>query len=532
MTWQQVIRKLAGCCVIGLGLLSIIATSGNENDQGTDEASRPYIRITSPSDGSTYAEKSYVSFSGTLYDTTRTPVTDAAYVWTSDIDGQIGTGASPEAINTLSKGTHTITLTATDGNGAAYSQTCTLIIAGDSGTSDDNEVAPTATIVSPADGARFTEGDSISFTGSAVDEGEDGLLTGSALVWYSSKEGGSIGTGTSIVLENPVSGTHVITLIATDSGGATGSAEISIVVGNNPPTATISFPADGSTYAAGESVVLTGSGYDAEDGAIPGDTDGTRLSWSSSVDGFLGSGSGVTIPVSSLSRGNHVITLTAIDSEGATGTTSVGVTVSNTIPTVTIDYPLTGATFDFGDTVTFNGQGTDTEDGDLTDRQLVWRSDLDGVIGTGASVQVQTLSRGTHEITLTGTDSDDASATASVSITMGNTPPTATITYPAEGTTYAVTDDYFIFNGIGNDAEDGPIPDNPNTRLEWYCSAGGLFNPGPENTNHTGTHGVLLREDLTPVPGATVTYTITLVATDSNGDTGTDAITILVPFPK
>jgi hypothetical protein len=86
--------------------------------------------------------------------------------------------------------------------------------------------APSVSITSPADGASFPSGTSISFSGSASDP-EDGDLTGS-LVWTSSLVG-QIGTGGSFsaVLSD---GTHTITASATDSGGLNSSASITVVV--------------------------------------------------------------------------------------------------------------------------------------------------------------------------------------------------------------------------------------------------------------------------------------------------------------
>jgi len=85
---------------------------------------------------------------------------------------------------------------------------------------------PAVTIISPANGASFPSGTSISFIGSASDP-ENGNLT-SNLVWISSKDG-QIGTGGSFsaVLSD---GTHTITASVTDSGNLTDSAIITITV--------------------------------------------------------------------------------------------------------------------------------------------------------------------------------------------------------------------------------------------------------------------------------------------------------------
>ena len=95
-----------------------------------------------------------------------------------------------------------------------------------------SNTSPTVSITSPANGASFPYGTSISFAGSAADA-QDGDLTGS-LAWTSNLDG-SIGTGSafSAVLS---AGTHTITASVTDSGELTGNAGITVTV---TPSSTI-----------------------------------------------------------------------------------------------------------------------------------------------------------------------------------------------------------------------------------------------------------------------------------------------------
>ncbi len=86
--------------------------------------------------------------------------------------------------------------------------------------------APEVTITSPANGAVYTEGDSITFAGTATDQ-EDGDLTAS-LTWTSNLDG-QIGTGGSFAAVLSV-GTHTVTAAATDSGGLTGESQITVTV--------------------------------------------------------------------------------------------------------------------------------------------------------------------------------------------------------------------------------------------------------------------------------------------------------------
>jgi len=88
---------------------------------------------------------------------------------------------------------------------------------------------PTVSITSPADGSTFDSGVAIPFKGTASDS-EDGDLTAN-LVWTSSIEDGSIGTGGSFSTTLS-DGTHTITAEVTDSSGnETGSTSICITVG-------------------------------------------------------------------------------------------------------------------------------------------------------------------------------------------------------------------------------------------------------------------------------------------------------------
>ncbi|MET8827200.1 carbohydrate-binding protein [Streptomyces sp. NPDC004610] len=63
--------------------------------------------------------------------------------------------------------------------------------------------------------------------------------------------------------------------------------------------------------------------------------------------------------------GTYRPTLTVRDPQGLTGTASLVVTAGNTAPTVTLQQPLDGQLFSFGDTVPFTVQVSDPEDGTI-----------------------------------------------------------------------------------------------------------------------------------------------------------------------
>lgn len=76
----------------------------------------PQVRISSPSSGSSFADGSTLTFSGTASDPEDGSL-GSAIVWTSSRDGEIGRGSSVQRV--LSAGSHTITARVTDSNGAA-----------------------------------------------------------------------------------------------------------------------------------------------------------------------------------------------------------------------------------------------------------------------------------------------------------------------------------------------------------------------------------------------------------------------------
>ena len=86
---------------------------------------------------------------------------------------------------------------------------------------------PTVTITAPASGSTFTEGSSITFTGTASDT-EDGNLT--AGVTWTSSINGALGTGGSVSTSALSLGTHTITASVTDSDGAQASSAMTVTV--------------------------------------------------------------------------------------------------------------------------------------------------------------------------------------------------------------------------------------------------------------------------------------------------------------
>lgn len=369
----------------------------------------------------------------------------------------------------------------------------------------DDSAAPGVSISSPADGATFVEGSTVVFEGTAEDD-EDGTLSGDAYTWESDRDG-ELNTGPTFATDALSVGTHTITLTATDDAGDSGSASIDITVEqNDPPSASIGSPPDDTVYGEGAPVDLEGSATDPQSG----DLTGSALTWSSDQDGTIGTGEQVT--TFDLSVATHAIELVAEDPQGLADTVAVSITVEeNGQPTATIDAPSDGAAFEEGQTVTFEGSGSDPEDGQLTGSSLEWTSDIDGELGTGETVTRDDLTAGTHTIVLTATDSRSAPASDTIEIDV-NGDPEASIAQPSAESTFD-EGDAVTLEGTATDPTEGSLS---GASLEWSSDRDGTL----------GTGGTVTTSSLSGGP-----HTVTLTATDSDGNTGSASVRILVESP-
>jgi len=85
-------------------------------------------------------------------------------------------------------------------------------------------------------------------------------------------------------------------------------------------------------------------------------------------------------------------------------------------PAVTVFTPRDGAAIPPATLVTLSGQAVDPQTGVLSGAALRWRSDRDGPLGSGPVIDTDRLSLGVHRITLTATDRDGLSSTATVTL--------------------------------------------------------------------------------------------------------------------
>ena len=163
--------------------------------------------------------------------------------------------------------------------------------------------------------------------------------------------------------------------------------------------------------------------------------------------------------------------------------------------------------------VTFDGSAS--SDADAVDT-LAYSWDLNGDGSYGDSTEVRPTytytASGTYRASLRVTDSKDASSTAMVEISVGNTAPSAVISTPAAATTWKVGD-VIRFSGSATDLQDGNLPASA---LSWtltqeHCPSNCHTHPvsswpGTDNGSFTA-----------PDHEYPSHLTLTLTATDSGG---------------
>jgi PKD repeat protein/glucose/arabinose dehydrogenase len=182
-------------------------------------------------------------------------------------------------------------------------------------------------------------------------------------------------------------------------------------------------------------------------------------------------------------------------------------------------------------TVAFDGTGsTDPDPGDTLN--YAWDLDGDGAYDDStASQPTHTYTtQGTFNASLRVTDSHGASDTDSVTITVGNTAPTATILTPAAGTTWKVGD-VIAFSGSATDAQEGTLPPS---KLTWQL----MMQHCPSNCHShliQTWSGVASGSFTAPDHEYPSYLELTLTATDSGGltDTATlrlDPRTVVLTF--
>lgn len=279
-----------------------------------------------------------------------------------------------------------------------------------------NNIPPTCSITSPADGSSFPSGTSITIVAAASDS--DGTVSQVSFFDGNNLLGTASFSPYSYTTVLPPGG-HVLTAVAVDNqGAATPSTSITVTVGgaNLPPVVSITSPADGASFPLNSSITMTADASDP-DGAVTQ----VRFYEGNNILGAASSGPYSVTTV--LSPGSHVLTAMAIDNSGAfTLSTSITITVQsgNTPPSVTITSPSDGASFPAGSSIAISATANDP-DGTVAQVQFFDGATSLGVATSSPYSVTTVLAAGGHMLTAVATDNLGATGTsAMVMITVQN----------------------------------------------------------------------------------------------------------------
>lgn len=266
---------------------------------------------------------------------------------------------------------------------------------------------------------------------------KDPIPAGANARWTSSKQG-EIGQGPDITISNLQAGKHEIE-VEVRHGDKKGKRSRKIKILNDAPVVSITSPSQGFRVGVGKALSLRGGATDREDGSIPAEA----LTWSSSLEGSLGTGA--ALDVTHLRPGTHELVLTARDKAGAEARAKLSIEVTNEAPTVTISEPSGDITVRVMERVRLRGFALDKDHRIGPERvpasSLEWISDKDGKLGTGEDITVDSLSGGEHRIELVAKDEYGKAGKAFVRVKVKNDPPRVDIRSPGDGRYFSTSEE-------------------------------------------------------------------------------------------
>ena len=272
--------------------------------------------------------------------------------------------------------------------------------------------SPTVSVISPNGGESFSGSFTVTWTASDPD-GDELSYT----LLYSNNEGADwsilamdINETSHAVNTSMLGGGTKCMVKVIASDGANTAEDISngcFTVETKNPIATISSPENNSEFMEWDRIEFSGFGYDFDDGILPDES----LAWTSSIDGVIGHGS--SFSNTSLSTGEHLITLTARDSEGETANATIMINVLSRKPTPIFNF--TPSKIFVNQRVTFNASLSYDLDGNITNYE--WEFG-DGTNGTGEIITHSYSLAGVYMVNLTVTDDDGATNSTSKTITV------------------------------------------------------------------------------------------------------------------
>ncbi|MGZ5780526.1 MAG: Ig-like domain-containing protein, partial [Burkholderiaceae bacterium] len=395
-------------------------------------------------------------------------------------------------------GTYSVTAKATDNLGGVT-------------TSAANTVTITNPITvgmsAPASNSYFTPASTITLSANASDAHTGATISKVAFYKGTTLLGSVTAAPYNFSWTNVAAGTYSITAKATDSQSLTQTSSAITVYVDNPPTVTLTAPANNASFAGLANIALTATATDAGGSVARVDFyNGTNLIGTSSTSPFNATWSNVQ-------PGNYSITAKATDNQGAVTTTAANtITVTNPITTA-ITAPANNASYGPNPTIVITATATDTKG---TISKVDFYNGATN-IGTATSspytISWTTAPAGNATITAVATDSQGLTKTsAPVTVTV-HAAPTVSIQTPINNNTAVAPANISL---TANAAAIGTTV----SQVSYY--ANGNFIGSASQAPYTVNWGNV----------AVGTYTITAQVTDGFNDSTTSAAINITVAPN
>lgn len=346
------------------------------------------------------------------------------YLWTSapvsgtDAGATCTFSAAHSAATDVSctdDGTFALTLTVDDGTNPPVSDSAALVV---------TNADPTVRVTSPATGAEFPTGATVSVAATTADAGSNDTRACSIAWGDGTTSPGSLAGGVCTGSHAyATDGARTITVTATDDDSGSGSDTVAIVVStssvNLPPKANAGADKSGTE---GSKLTLTGSGKDPE--AAPLSYRWTYAAGPNVDAGAtcaLGTPTAVRTTFSCTDDGTFTVTLAVSDGTNPPVTDSAVVTLANATPTVRIIAPDSDSRLRVGQAVQVSARVSDRGSNDVLTCSIGWGDGTTtaGSVSGGRCTGSHTYSTAAERnLTVRATDDDGATGKDSVCVTV------------------------------------------------------------------------------------------------------------------
>ncbi|WP_233568152.1 Ig-like domain-containing protein [Cohnella faecalis] len=408
----------------------------------------------------------------------------------------------------LTDGEYTVAVEANDGHGNTGTDTSTFTV---------DTVAPSIVIVSPADNSTTNNPNTVisgtSEPGSAVTI----VVKNSSGTTIAGNKTVNATTGAwTFTPTNPLADdTYTVTAEATDVAGNTGTDTSTFTVDTQAPNVDITGPVNNSVTKDPDTVITGTSDPDTTVTIVVTDKDGDPVDGTLTVNPTTGNWT--FTPDDPLTDGEYTVAVEANDGHGNTGTDTSTFTVDTVAPSIVIVSPADNSTTNNPNTVI---SGTSEPGSAVTivvknssGTTIAGNKTVNATTGAWTFTPTNPLADDTYTVTAEATDVAGNTGTDTSTFTVNTQAPNVDITGPA----------------------DNSVTNNPGTVVTGTSDTGTTVTVVVKDSGDNPVDGTLVVDSVTgnwtfepsdPLPDEE--YTVTVEATDSHGNTGTDTSTFTV----